>query len=126
MSIYSVSAEFATLSSDSVDLFEISDGRLKFRQGKSGIITAKFMVTQDNGWRKLRLTYRRPGKGLRMDMMKEKIGDAFKDEIRQSRPKELAFGQRRYIHSLCWGNGFSDEKACKFWDKKLCKRYQDC
>lgn len=66
MTIFSVSAEFATIV-DGIDLFEISDGRLRFKDRRSGIITAKFMVTQQEGWRKIRLTYRRPGKGLRLE-----------------------------------------------------------
>ena len=61
-----MSAEFATIV-DGTDLYEISDGRLRFKNGKSGIITAKFMVPQQEKWRKIRLTYRRPGKGLRLE-----------------------------------------------------------
>ena len=64
MTIFSESAEFVTIV-DGIDLFEISDGRLRFKDGKSGIITARCMITQQEAWRKIRLTYRRPGKGLR-------------------------------------------------------------
>jgi hypothetical protein len=50
-----------------MDLFVISDGRLRFKDKASGIITAKFMVTQEEAWRRIRLTYRRPGKALRTE-----------------------------------------------------------
>jgi len=67
MTIFGESAEFATLPPESLDLLEISEGRLRFKAGKNGVATAKFMVTQQDSWRKIQLTYRRPGRILRLE-----------------------------------------------------------
>jgi len=43
------------------------DNRLRFREGLHGIITARFYVSERETWRKIRLTYRQPGEGYRLE-----------------------------------------------------------
>lgn len=57
MTRYSSGAEYATIV-EGKDLYEISNGCLKFKHNKSGTIIAKFMVTESDIWKKIRLTYR--------------------------------------------------------------------
>lgn len=61
---WNASAVGADIAEDSIDLYEITDNRLKFKDGKFGEITARFLVTEDVGGTSLRLHYRRPGKGV--------------------------------------------------------------
>lgn len=62
--MWSASAIGAIVAEDSVDLHEISDNRLRFKEGRHGTITARFIVTEDRPWRKIRIDYRRPGENL--------------------------------------------------------------
>jgi hypothetical protein len=57
----------AVVTDDSANLYEIVENRLRFREGLHGVITARFFVPDRNPWRKIRLTYRRPGEILRLE-----------------------------------------------------------
>lgn len=67
MTIFIAHPDLALLDSGSADLIENTDGRLRFKAGKYGVATARFMVTTGLPWRKIRLTYRRPGNNLRLE-----------------------------------------------------------
>lgn len=62
MGRYGSSAEFSTIV-EGEDLYEISEGILRFKSGKSGRIVAKFMVTDVQSWKKIRFAYRKCNEG---------------------------------------------------------------
>lgn len=67
MTIWSASAIGAMVTDASIDLYEIFDNRLRFKEGSHGTITARFLVTAEAPWRKTQLTYRWPGNNLRFE-----------------------------------------------------------
>lgn len=59
MTIWSAAASGAIINDDSRDLYEIHENRLRFKDGSHGTLKARYLVTMQEHWRKIRITYRK-------------------------------------------------------------------